>query len=141
MCSICIIFHHCTAGRQYAPQLHTVAPINYISSVEHCLLAAMLAVITLLHPESSQNQLQTGDILTYHILRLPSHGQEVCSTEANVILFTSQFNSGDESKDGQWIHPTQGCQNQCMYEDSFFQLIQRHCVADGQQSVEARRTE
>lgn len=67
MCSICIIFHHCTAGRQYAPQLHTVAPINYISSVEHCLLAAMLAVITLLHPESSQNQLQTGDILTYII--------------------------------------------------------------------------
>lgn len=46
MSSICIISHHCTAGRQYAPRPHAVAPTNHISSVEHCLLAAILPVIT-----------------------------------------------------------------------------------------------
>lgn len=80
----------------------------------------------------------------YYILRLPSLRQEVCSSGANIILFPSQFESGEESKDGQWVHSTQSCQNQGMHEGGFIlstRSTTSHFVADGQRSAEARGTE
>lgn len=107
MRGICIITHHGAAGRQYAPRVHTVAPPNRVSSVDHCLLAAIPPVITPLHQESKQNQLQPGH-LTITFTGSPSSDrkrtvQEQMSPSIQVRL----------TEDGQRILLAQGAQNQC----------------------------
>lgn len=83
MCSICIISHHCTAGRQYAPpRLHAVAPANHICSAAHCLLAAILPVITLLRSRI-QSRPAAARPADHHIL------PPLFSSGANVFLLPS----------------------------------------------------
>lgn len=127
MSSICIISHHCTAERQYAPRLHTVAPTNHISSVEHCLLAAILPVITLLHPESSQNPLQPGPLTIIFSGSLPSDRkravQEHMSSSFQVglnVVMNLEMDSG-------YILP-RAAEPSHTSEDSFFQRIRQHVI-------------
>lgn len=107
MRGICIITHHGAAGRQYAPRLHTVAPTNRVSSLDHCLLAAILPVITPLHQESRENQLQPGHLtITFTGSKPPDRKctvQEHMSPSIQVRL----------TEDGERIPLAQGGQNQC----------------------------